>query len=273
VAICLVAYLSPEARAVDGAALEGFVGLQGPTVDRVAGSVVNLGDPGPVLLGTLLLVGIALLRRRPRSALFAFALIAVTSASSQALKVLLAYPRAEGRIEGAAIGDAAFPSGHTTAVMSLAIAFVVVAPARLRVAAGAIGGGAVLAVSYSLVTGGGHFPSDILGGYLLASGTALVLLAGLRSAELRYPEHSGRDATQEAARRVADRAAVTGPVVVAAAVGVAVLAAVAGVIAFRFSDVVDYAQAHTAFFVVASTLAVSALALLSGLAVAVGRRG
>jgi len=272
IALLFVAYLSAEARAVDGAALEGFVGLQGPTVDRIAGQVVNIGDPGPVILAALALAGIALLRDRPRSALFAFALIAITSIGSQLLKALLAYPRAEGQIEGAAIGEAAFPSGHTTATMSVAIAFVVVAPPRLRGPAAVIGLVTVVAMSYSLVAGGGHFPSDVLGGYLLATGTALFLLAGLRLAESRYPERSGRSASHQVARRTADRVIALGLVATLMATVLVLLAVVAGVLIFRLPDVVDYAQAHTAFFVVASVLAVSALVLISGLFLAIGRR-
>lgn len=272
VAILFVAYLSPEARAVDVAALRDFVGLQGPLLDRVATRVVRIGDPGPVLAGVILLVGLALARKRPRSALFAFALVAMTSVASQVLKALLAFPRTEGRIEGAAIDDAAFPSGHATAAMSLAIAAVVVAPPRLRVPAALIGGATVLAVSYSLIARGGHFPSDVLGGYLLATGMALLLLAGLRYAESRYPEHSGRAATQQVARRMADRAAGPGFVATVTA-GLAASAVAAGMLILRFSEVVGYAQAHTAFFVVASALAVSAIVLISGLAVAIGRRG
>jgi len=272
VALFLVAYLWPEARAVDAAALEGFVGLQRPTVDRVSSLVVSVGDPGPVLLGAVLLAAVALIRKRPRSALFALGLIAVTSVSGQLLKALLAYPRAEGRIEGADISDLAFPSGHTTATMSLAIALVVVMPARLRVLTALVGGGAVLAMSYSLVANGSHFPSDVVGGYLLATGTALLLLAGLRQAESRFPERSGRDATQRVARRTADQVVAFGLLAVLVAAGAVVSGVVAGVLAFRLSDLVDYAEAYTAFFVVAAALAVSALALIAGLAVAVGRR-
>lgn len=271
-AILALAYLFPEARAVDGAALRGFVELQGPRVDRVSSTVVMLGDPVPVLLGAALLAAVALVRKRPRSALFALGLIAATSVSSQALKALFAYPRAEGRIDGAAITDAAFPSGHATAVMSLVIAFVVVAPARLRGPVAAVGGGVVVAVSYSLAAGGAHFPSDILGGYLLATGVALVLLAVLRAAEARFPEHSGRAATQQVARRTADRLAALGLGAILAAAGLLLSALVAAALVFRLPEIVDYAQAHTAFAVVASVLALSALALLSGLALVIGRR-
>ena len=39
---------------------------------------------------------------------------------------------------------------------------------------------------------GWHFPSDVIGGFLLATGWALVLLAGLRALDARYPERAGR---------------------------------------------------------------------------------
>jgi len=273
VAILFVAYLSPAARAVDAAALQGFVGLQRPKVDWVAALVVNVGDPGAVFVGAVLLAGVALLRKRPRSALFVFALVAITSVSSQLLKALLAYPRAEGNIVGAGISDVAFPSGHTTATMSLAIALVVVTPSRLRALAAVIGGGMVLAMSYSLVASGSHFPSDVMGGYLLATGTALVLLAALRRAEARFPERSGREATQQVAQRTADRVAALGLAALVVLGGLALSLVAAEILIFRLSDLVGYAQAHTAFMAVAAALAVSALALVSGFAAVIGRRG
>ena len=146
-------------------------------------------------------------------------------------------------------------------------------PPRLRTPAALVGGAVAIAVSYSLVTTNGHFPSDILGGYLLAIGTALALLAALRAAGTRYPERSGRLATRGVAKRATEGLAAVGLTLALAAGAAAVCIVAASVLIFRRADLIDYAQAHTAFFVVASTLALCALALLAGLAVAVGRRG
>jgi membrane-associated phospholipid phosphatase len=268
-----LAYWSDGARSLDAKALDGFLGLQRPAVDGLTHRLGSIGDPGPVAAIGLLLAGLAVARGRPRHALFVVVLIASTSVSSQVLKALLAYPRYEGTVNGAHIAPAAFPSGHSTAAMTLAIAIVVVSPARMRPAAALLGTILALGVSFSVVAMGWHFPSDAIGGYLLATGEALVLLAGLRWAEARYPERTGRSALAQRSGRVADAVAAAG---LAAGLGVALfgLAAVtAAVVLFRLSDLIDYAQEHTGFVAVAAALALSATVLLAGLAGALTRRG
>jgi len=267
--VLALAYWSGEARAVDSAALQGFLGLDRAGSRPLINSLIDIGNPAPVALIGISLALLALARGRPRVALFVLVLIAITSVSSQTLKALLAHPRP--REVPAGIGDAAFPSGHATAIMSLAIALVVAMPARLRPPAAALGLGLVVAVSYSLVSLGGHFPSDVLGGYLLATGTALVLLAGLRAAEVRYPEREGRRKAVLVAHHWADRVAAVG---LAAGLSIGMLVAGGLVIlaAFRGPQIVDYAQANTTFFVVAGVLALSALLLLAALTSVLSRR-
>lgn len=267
--VLALAYWSADARAVDSVALQGFSGLDRPGSRGLINRLIDIGNPAPVAFIGLLLALTALARGRPRVALFVLALIAVTSVSSQALKALLAHPRPHGVPVG--IADAAFPSGHATAIMSLAIALVVTMPARLRPAAAAFGLGLVVAVSYSLVTSGGHFPSDVVGGYLLATGTALALLAGLRAADARYPEREGRRKALLTARRWTERLAAVG---LAAGLGLGVLAAgaLAGLAALRGPQILDYARENTAFFVVAGLLALSALVLLGALTSVLSRR-
>ena len=82
-----------------------------------------------------------LARGRPRLAAGVIALVAATSISSQLLKLLLAYPRFSGTVGGAHVDPAAFPSGHSTAAMSVALAGVLVAPPRARPLAAVLGMG------------------------------------------------------------------------------------------------------------------------------------
>ena len=247
VALLIVAYGSPGARWADASALQGFLGLQGPLVTPVTERLVALGNVAEVGLigGALALVALA--RGRPRVALFVLGLLALTSVSSQVLKALLAYPRHEGMIDGAHIDPAAFPSGHATAAMSLAIALIVVVPARLRPLAAVVGMGLALGVSFSIVSLGWHLPSDVAGGFLLATGWSLVLLAGLRAAARVVPERSGRSRVAAVSRSVVDRVAAVGLVATAAA--------------------------GAAFFVVAIGLVLGAGAMLAGLAGLLTRRG
>jgi len=267
--VLALAYWSGAARAVDGAALEGFTGLDRAGSLGLLNALISIGDPLPVALAGLLMALIALAGGRPRAALFVLALVAITSASSQTLKALLAHPRPQGVPAG--IDDAAFPSGHATAIMSLAIAFVVTMPARLRPAAATVGLGVVIPVSYSLVALGGHFPSDVVGGYLLAMGTALVLLAALRAAEARYPEREGRRQAVLIARGWTERVAAVG-LAAGLGVGLLVAGAITTLTGLQGPRVVDYAQDNTAFVVVAGVLALSALTLLGALTTVLSRR-
>ena len=273
VALLIVAYGSPGARWADASALQGFLGLQGPVVTPVTERLVALGNVLEVGLigGSLALVALA--RGRPRVALFVLGLLALTSVSSQVLKALLAYPRHEGMIDGAHVYPAAFPSGHATAAMSLAIALVVVVPSRLRLLAAAVGMGLALGVSFSILSLGWHLPSDVAGGFILATGWSLILLAALQKAAQVVPERSGRSRIAAASRTAVDRVAAVGLLATAAAGTAAAAAITAVVVAFRLPAVVEYAQNHTAFFIVAIGLVVSAGALLAGVASLLTRRG
>jgi membrane-associated phospholipid phosphatase len=263
-----LAYWGGSARWLDTTALRGFLGLQSSALHPVAG----LGDAPPVGVAACALAVFALVRGRPRSGALVIALLALTSVSSQLLKALFAYPRPEGDTGLSYIAPEAFPSGHATAVMSLAIALVFVVPARLRPLAALVGAGFALSVSFSIVALGWHFPSDVAGGFLLASFWALVLLAGLRGAEARWPQRSVRGRLADAGRAAADRAAALGLGVVAVSGGLLLLVAATTVVVLRGGDVLAYANDHTAMLAVAAALMLSALGLLAVLAVAATRR-
>jgi membrane-associated phospholipid phosphatase len=268
--ILLAAYAWPHARWVDASALQGFIDLQRPAVNRVAVRVGHLGDAHEVIAITLSLMAVALARSRPRVALAVIVLVGVTSVSSQLLKALLAYPRYD--LTGAGPGPKAFPSGHSTAAMTLAIAGVLVAPRRLRPLAAFVGVGFALAVGYSVIALGSHFPSDVAGGFLLATGWGLLIAAALRAAAARWPEGTGRSRGAVMIRGAVDRVAAVGLLAVAiAGVGLAALVT-ATLVVTRFSDLVGYADRHTAFVVVAAALAAGAVGLLGVVTLALRRR-
>ena len=268
-----LAYGSPEARWLDASAFQGFMGLQRPKVTDLTTWVGSLGNPGQVAAISLGLIAVALARGRPRMAVLVALLVGLTSVSSQLLKALLAYPRSDELINGARVTAEAFPSGHATAAMSLAIALVLVVSPRLRPLAALVGAALALSVSFSVVSMGWHFPSDVIGGFLLATGWTLVLLAALRALETRYPERAGRSALASRSRAVVDAVSGAG-LVVALVAGVAALGAVGlGIVVFRLSDLVAYAADHTVFVVVAALLVLSAVGLLRLVAEASARRG
>ena len=255
--LLVVAYTSARARHFDASALQGFVVLPtGGRAETLAQRVAQVADPGSVALITLVLAGVALLRGRPRIALSVLLLVAATSVSSQVLKTVLTYPR-----DAALVGAKAFPSGHSTAAMTLAFCGVLVAPARLRPLAALLGLVFALGVAFSVVSLSWHYPSDVVGGYLLATGWTLAVVSGLLWLEQRRPERPGQVAI--AARAAVDRVAAVG--LVSAVVAGAALAALAVVVVVvtRRPDFGGFVERHTAAVVVAPLIVAAGAALLA----------
>lgn len=255
IVLLVVAYLSPEARRVDANAVRGFVQIPEAHGETFAERAASLGDAPTVALVALVLAAVAVLRGRPRIALAVLVLVLATSLSSQLLKAVLAYPR-----EPDLVNLAAFPSGHSTAAMTLALCGVLVSPARLRPLAGVVGLAYALAVAFGVVSLGWHFPSDVVGGYLLATGWALAVVAGLLWLEERRPEQPGRLATS--ARSVVDRVAAVG-LVTAVLGGAGLLIGVVALMIARGADLGSFAASHTAVVVVAPVIVAAGAALLA----------
>lgn len=260
VALLILAYGSDRAGWLDAAALEGFRGLQRPAVAEPSERIASLADPGPFALLALLVVGVALVRRRLGHAVAAAVILAGANITTQLLKPLLAQPR-QMDLFAPVVSAEAFPSGHATASMSIALAAVLVAPRGLRPAAAAAGAAYTLAVSFSLLSLDWHFPSDVVGGYLVATGWALAVLAALRLA-----------ADRQAAPADRARARFGRDLAVAVAGAAAVLGALGLGLALPHLDrVVDYAARHTAFAAVAAAIALAATALVAAATVASAR--
>ena len=265
------AYGSEGARSLDARALHGFIDLQSPDDYTRINRIAMLCNPAQAGIIAALLAGVALVRGRPRLAFAVIALLGATSVSSQLLKALLAYPRYDGVVDGAHVDPAAFPSGHATAAMSLALAGVLVAPPRARPHAAVLGAAFALTISFSIVTLGWHFPSDVAGGFLLATGWALVIAAGLRYANERWPVHAGRTRATAALQRAGDSVTTIGiAALTLVLVGVAAFLA-ATLVLTRASDLVDFADEHTALVAVGGGLALAAAVLLGGVTAALRR--
>jgi membrane-associated phospholipid phosphatase len=165
------------------AVLLGHFAERGSRTGSVAAGIVLLGDLGVLLPLLAIACGIALARHRPRAALAALFVVAGANLTTQLFKALLAHPRFQALLGAEQIGANSFPSGHTTAVASIAIAiaFAFVVPREWRPAVALIGAGVVAAVGCSVMALSWHYPSDVLGGILVASGWGFAALAGLRA--------------------------------------------------------------------------------------------
>jgi membrane-associated phospholipid phosphatase len=252
-----LAYLSPVAASSDSATLQGFVGLDRPRLTPMFSFLAHLADPVPYALIGLALMGLALARGRTRLALAIPVVLIMAGVMTESLKPLLAHPRYAEWLGDGQVGAAAWPSGHATASMALALCGVLAAPSRLRPTAGAIGGAFAVAVSYSILVLHWHFPSDVIGGFLVAALWTLLAVAALNALERRSPERTRVTRPPRAPDML-------GPLVLG---GCATAMAVA-VALDRPVAVASYAAEHTTF--VAGALAIAGLALALAAALARG---
>ena len=248
----------------DQSIFSGFYDLHthGDVVHATASFIAHLCDPVPYVYLVTIPIIVALARRRPGLALAVVVILIGANVTTEQLKALLAEPRAAWLLGGMTpVVPKSWPSGHATAVMSLALASVLVSTRRWRPVVAAAGAVFVVAVCYSFLTLGWHYPSDVLGGFLVATAWTLVVIAGLRLSARR----SARDS--HTATRVS-LGELAGPVGTAVAAAVA-LAGI--VLVSRPHQVVAYAQGHRAFVVGAAAIAAAGFALPSAIALTVRR--
>lgn len=260
----LTFHLALAGRA-DRAILSGFAGLHRPRVDRLASFVAHACDPRPYVVLAAIPVLVALVRRRPRVAVTVGMIMLGANLTTQLLKPLLAASRMVP-VHGLAIKAASWPSGHATAAMALALCSVLVAPARLRPIVGALMAAFAVAVSYSFLELGWHYPSDVLGGFLVAVTWSLLGVAALYGLGRR---RSGRPTLADAppGGRVSLAGALApAAILITAAVVLAGIVAVA-----RPHAVLTYLGAHSAFVVGAAAIAVCGLSIATAATLALRR--
>jgi membrane-associated phospholipid phosphatase len=165
------------------------------TVDQIAEVIRLIGELPVVIVltGAIFLLGRHFGRRR--EALAAVAVIVGAGLSTQLLKHVFAYPRFQD-LSWTHPQELAFPSGHTTAAAALSIALVLVVPAVYRMSAAAIGVLVTGGVGVSVIVLGWHYPSDVVGGLLVASAWGLGAVAYLRFMGDRDRALSGSEATR-----------------------------------------------------------------------------
>ncbi len=276
--LCALAALhSPGAHWVDAKVLEGFVALSGSSLHGPAVVIAHVADPVPFIMIGGALVALSLARGRPRVALAIALMLPAAALSAEGLKQLLAEPRIALGLGHGQVVAASFPSGHATGSMALALALVLAVSPRWRPTVALAGTGFTLAVSYSLLTLGWHYPSDVLGGYLLASIWALLAVAGLLAAWSRWPAPAGRRAATAA---LALRLSVLGPRISALRRALrrprpAVLASLIVIVLLAHAPLaaaLAFAHTHHAVVIGALTIATLALAVAAATTAAIDQR-
>lgn len=158
-----------------------------PSGGTLADAIASLGDPLPMLAMLFVACAIALLRGYPRGALAAVLVVVGANVTTQLLKALLAHPRVKLAISGDPFEPNTFPSGHTTAAASIAVAYAFAVPAALRDLTLTLGAAFALAMGCSVVVIGWHYPSDVLGAYLVVACWSFAVLAAMRAIAPRRP--------------------------------------------------------------------------------------
>ncbi len=263
----VLAALVPATRLHDAAALRGFIGLDHGLVDLLAGGVLALVSPISCTVFTLAAMAVAERRGRRRLAIAIPIVLLGAIVTSEALKPLLAVPH-DFVDASHQISAASWPSGHSTAVMTMTLTALLVAPRRWRPAVATVGGVFTVAVAFALLTRAWHMPSDIIGGFLLAALWVSSAVAALARAEAREPRRAPGRPAPRAPRQpaLAGREALVPGAVLGSVTGVAL-----AVVALRPAEVGDFAATHHSVVAFAAVIAALAASLVSGFTVALRR--
>jgi membrane-associated phospholipid phosphatase len=183
IGLTLAAYGVDPFQRLDASALSRFAAHQASSFGLAAEFFAHLADPLPLLAILAGICALGLYWGRPRQVLAAVAVVAGANLTTQILKVALAHPRFQPVLGSHQLGPVAFPSGHATAAASVAVALLLVTPWRWRPLAFVAGAGFVAAVGCSVLVLSWHYPSDVLGGILVASAWGFAALACLNWAE------------------------------------------------------------------------------------------
>jgi membrane-associated phospholipid phosphatase len=159
-------------------------------IDRLSMDVLRHGEERPSLVDALqtlgvagsapgtiaasvIVLGVLLALRRGAAAVFFLAAVAVAGLS-EPLKSVIHRPPRTAPWGGSTTGF--FPSGHATGSMAVCAAIVaLVWKTPLRVPTAIAASIVVVVVGLSAVYDGGHWPSDVLGGWMLSLGWVAVL--------------------------------------------------------------------------------------------------
>jgi membrane-associated phospholipid phosphatase len=242
-------------RRADANILAGFLGLHRPSLNTLTLGVASLCNPVPFVILAAVPVCIALLRGRVRVAVMLVVLLIGANETTEVLKPLLSGDR--DPVPGVFLTHATWPSGHATAAMSLALAMVIAVPARMRPVVAAVMAAFALAVVYSFLELGWHYPSDVLGGFEVATTWALLAVGGLWTYEARRSPAAARPSVP----RFSLGEALAPPLVLV----LCGLALAAVLTLARPNAVIGYARGHELFVVGAAAIAALCFVCASGL--------
>jgi len=133
-------------------------------------------DAATVAGAVLVLVFLAVARRRVARAVAAAAVVALSVGSAELLKHGL--PWLAGAVPAGR--PPTLPSGHTAVAVSLGLALVIAVPPVLRPSAALVGAAYGAAIAFSVVLLGWHYPSDAIASFFVCGFWAAVVGLALR---------------------------------------------------------------------------------------------
>ncbi len=185
VLVWVLANLVPGLHTRDAVLLYDFTLLGHAPYAPVAQVLVHLVEPELFILWGLALVAFAIARERPRTALAVVLVMWLAPLTTETLKPLVAHTHQS--VDGVHIGPVSWPSGHSTAALTLGLCALLVVPPRWRRLTAIIAALFAGAMGASLLILAWHMPSDILAGYLVAGFWTALAVSALRAAERRWP--------------------------------------------------------------------------------------
>ena len=148
---------------LDNVAMEAMVSRRGH-IPAVLGPLTSLVSVPAVALVAVVVLGIAVARRRPALALRGILVVAGANITTQLLKDYLLW---RPQLGVAWTMENSYPSGHTTFAASVAVALIIVAPRGFRTPAAAFGWVWTSLMGVVVIAQGWHRLSDVLGAVLL----------------------------------------------------------------------------------------------------------
>lgn len=174
-----VAAVLSDMRAIDGALYAAVAATPTPTLDRALRRLSHAADHSKISMSVA--AALALVPGRPRrAALAGVGAVALASTAANVFGKRMVRRRRPDREEARVIVDrhvpmpksASFPSGHTASAVAFATSVgVVLPPAAVPLGALAV------AVGYSRVHTGVHYPGDVAAGAVLGLAAAVTSLA------------------------------------------------------------------------------------------------
>ena len=167
--------------AADHEVLFGFSRISArPILDDAATSLSHMPGRWQLAVVTALMLMVATLQGARRRAVALLIIIAGSNLTAQALQQVIEAPRYPMWLP-----DSIWPSGHTTAALSIAVCAVLIAPPLARTAVAVVGGVWVVAIAYAILVLSQHHPSDVLAAMLLTGAWTWLAIAACTAADDR----------------------------------------------------------------------------------------